>query len=176
MPLNMNQSPIVLIHNTDRNSARSILKQQKINSKKEESGVYGVNSGPFFYVEGHEGRELPSGGELRECNLFFECILPIIILSRPKITRALANFRYENLRGHIVIGMGLQWGVIEQAIIVPNERRCLTLIRVETTSKSRIWNRISWKSKRGLSFDVALPLCVQHRGPADEESCGNMRR
>jgi hypothetical protein len=146
-----------LIHNTPLESAKSILKKRRINAEVEKGRPYGVFSGPFFYVDGQTGREFSGGGKRHEVDLFFECQLPAITLYRADVTRAISTNCYGSLRGHIVIGMGLQWGVVEQAIIIPDERGCLTLICVETTRKPRLWNHIGWNKHRSQSFDVLLP-------------------
>ncbi|MBO9579654.1 MAG: hypothetical protein J7498_02035 [Sphingobium sp.] len=148
----------ILIHNTRRENAERILEQRRINANVEMGRCYGVNSGPFFFLAGQEGSEVPSGGERHEIDLFFECTLPSTEpLSRAEINRALATGHYENLRGHVVLGTGIRPGVVEQAIIIPDERACLTLIRVEPSIKPGLWSRILRRPEDLRPFDVLLP-------------------
>lgn len=148
----------ILIHNTRLSNAKHILKQRRMNANVQTGQLYGINSGPFFFLEDQPGTEVPSGGKHHDIDLIFECTLPMTDpLPRLNINRAIVTGNYDHLRGHIVLGTGIRPGVVEQAIIIPDESACLTLIRAEPALKTNFWNAILKRPENQRPFDVLLP-------------------
>lgn len=153
----------VLIHNTSRKNAARILKQRRILATVEPHRAYDHRSGPFFTVEGQEGSELPSGGERHEMDLIFECGLPVIILDRAEINRAVNSGHEDALRGKLIIGRNDISGAIEQAIILPDLPACLRLVRSSPPPARGLLDMLLNRPEDVRLFDVALPTRAAFR-------------
>ena len=147
----------LLIHNTSRENAQLILKHRRINANIEAYRAYNHRSGPFFYVEGQDGTEVPSGGERNEIDLYFECTLPEVDLGRAEVVRAIESGNYDHLRGKVVIGRNDISKTVEQAIIIPDARECLSLLRVAPPRTPGLLGRLLKRTEDTRPFDVLLP-------------------
>ena len=136
---------MLLIHETDRQSAKSILKSGRLYARNVDRCDYHVNSGPFFHVEGEPVQEIATNPNAHQARLIFKARLPEQRLSRCEVTHAIANGESRNFHSRVVIELNPFSGAVMQARIIPN---ALELGGFEGVPKWR------WRRFIGRSIDV----------------------
>jgi hypothetical protein len=102
---------------------------RKVLAIVERGRKWGHLSGPFFYVEGQTGNEVPSGGRAHDANLYFECVMPPLAKPRAYFNDNIINGNSDKLKGNILIYQNdANPSLEEQSVIIPIEKDCLRLI------------------------------------------------
>ena len=153
---------MILIHNTKPETAEKIITTGKLLANVEAHRKYNHLGGPFFYIKGQNGTEVPSGGKNHPVSLSFSCELPTIKKPRAEINRLINSGDLATLRGHAVIYLNdVSPDLIEQAIIVPDELACLTLESVTPdraeVKPNRLQGLLGARGDHVGPYDVLLP-------------------
>ena len=147
-----------LIHYTEVASAISILRQGVIRSSHDVDG-YHVNSGPFFFLEGHEDQETPTSLASMQVRLSFECDLKIVKVARDATyNSALESDRRLAYLNAALVEVHPFNGKVTQVRIIPPCTGHLTFIGFEFVSRdyfsSIAWLELKLHSYRRTRIDV----------------------
>lgn len=147
---------MILKHNTSAINADSIIKNRKILARVQRGREWTYLGGPFFFVGGQTGTEVPSGGSFHDANLYFECKLEEFKKTRSHINGMIIRQSFEELRGKVLVYENdADNSKVEQAVIMPVQEACLRLIKYEEINSNKIIKEINFENKN-IYIDVDM--------------------
>ena len=147
---------MLLRHNTTPEGAASILAERCVRAIVDRSVGWLFVNGPFFFVDGHDGGEVPNGGRPHAIDMYFECSLEAVHGLRGDMNQRLNGDGRDSLRGKLLLQHhDYRQELLQQAVIVPDEPGCLRLVRLRgagSALKLRAWSH----KRRRTTFDVGI--------------------
>ena len=137
-----------IIHMTSYSNFERILRDKTVFARTgvswASSTQYEVNSGPFFFLEGHLTEEKPKSPLYKEVEMHFTCTLTRVDVLRSAVNAAIAAGEFQQYRWKLIVELNPHSHKISQARIIPDSLDCLTLERI-IVHKS-LFRHVWWNS------------------------------